>query len=642
MDPAGPHAPLRFGVFDLDPKTGELRRGGRRVKLHDKSLQVLCALIERPGELITRQDLQHRLWPADTFVDFDNNLNNAVSRLRDALGDDGTRYIETVPRRGYRFIAPVTAPAPAPAAASEQVSLPAPERPSPSIPDAAPPRLSRWPPRQAVGATLIVAGIAAGLAGVAVWRGNFGLATPMRSVRSIAVLPFVNLSGNAEHEYLADGMTEALTMELARMGALQVTARTSAMHYKGVARPVREIAKELGVEAVIEGSVMVEGDRLRVVVQLIDGASERHLWASGYHRSMRTIMGLQREVSRAITQEIRLALPEEDAARAAAAEQVDPEVYQLYLKGRHLLNRRTESELQAALQYFEQALAKDPKYALAHAGVASVWDMRSTWAAYVPPREGFPKARAAALRALELDDSLAEARVILASVHEAYEWDLPAAEREYQRAIAMNPSDAGAYGRYSMHLERRGDVGAAIEMARRAYELDPLSADAAIAFAMRLAHVRRHDEAVRQLEHDAQLAPDYFDVHLHLGHVYQSLGRAEEAHAAVRRGVELSAGAAHALQSLANLYTRQGRSAEAEAVLADLEKRPTQRNPFDIAMIHLGLGNVDRGLGWLETACAERTATMAFLPFALQRAPVAAVRDRPRFQKILRCVGTPP
>ena len=434
--------PSASGCSKSTPRSGELRRHGVKVRLHEQPFQVLLALLERPGEVVSRQELQHRLWPDDTFVEFDNNLNHAISRLRDALGDstESPRFIETIPRRGYRFIAALV------------VSAAAPEVPA-VVPEVVP-ALAGPKRRSRVAGAVAVVTIVAAVAGGFYWRQR--TAPSASSIRSLAVLPFQNLSGDADQEYFVDGMTEALILELSRIRPLRVISRTSAMHYKTTTKRAPQIAGELGVDALVEGSVQREGNRVRVTVQLIHAPTDAHLWANSYEREMESILALHREVAQAISGEIRSTVVATRPNEDRATRRIDPDVYQLYLRGRHLLNRQTEPELRQALAYLQQVVERDPTYAPAHAAIATAWDAMAAAGSYVPPREGFPKARAAAERALALDPGLAEAHVRLAGVTELYDWRLDAAETYYKRILEFAPNDTETLQRYSLFLSRTG------------------------------------------------------------------------------------------------------------------------------------------------------------------------------------------
>jgi len=373
---------IRFGVFEIDPRAGELRKQGAKVKLQEQPFQILKVLLQRPGEIITREELQQTIWPSDTFVDFDHGLYNAIKRLREALGDSAEtpRFVETLSRRGYRFVGKLECEA------------------------------SR--------------------------------------VRSLVVLPLENLSRDPEQEYFAEGMTEALITTLAKIGELRVVSRTSTMLYKGVHKPLREIARDLEVDAIIEGTVLRAGDRVRITTQLIDAAKEAHLWAESYERDLRDVLTLQSEVAQAVAREVRVKLTPQEQADIAQVRRVDPEAYEAYLKGRYHWNRRPG--VRKGIEYFEQAIAKDPSYAAAYAGLADCLSALSAWGV-VPASEGCVKARVFAEKALNLDHSLGEAHTSLAFAA-LYDFDFLTAQREFERSIELNPRYVTAHHLFGFYL----------------------------------------------------------------------------------------------------------------------------------------------------------------------------------------------
>ncbi|MEE8606139.1 MAG: winged helix-turn-helix domain-containing protein, partial [Nitrospiraceae bacterium] len=342
----------RFEGFEADPRAGELRKQGRKIKLQEKPFQLLCTLLQHPGEVVTREELRERLWPADTFVVFDDNLNTAIKKLREALGDsaDNPRFVETLPRHGYRFIYPVE------------------ERPAPPISPSPPAPAGGTFARRALpvaGTALAVVALLAVLIGlnVAGLRERLLGEAGRGQITSIAVLPLENLSGDPEQEYFVDGMTETLITELSKIGALTVISRQSVMQFKGTKKSLPEIARELNVDAVVEGSALHIGERVRITVQLIEAATDRNLWAENYDRELIDVLALHSEVAQAIAQEIKIAVTPEEGARLATARPVNPEAHRLYLLGRFYWNKRNEKAFGKALDYFEQAIATDPDYA---------------------------------------------------------------------------------------------------------------------------------------------------------------------------------------------------------------------------------------------------------------------------------------
>ncbi len=624
---------LRFAAFEFDLRSGELRKSGVRVRLAHQPQQILAILLQRGGQVVTRDELCQQLWPADTPVDFEHNLNSGVKRLRAALGDSAEtpRFIETLPRRGYRFLVPVEVVNDA-AAPLDSVIPQAPE-PQPQVRTGR--RGRRW-----VGALGVIALAAA----VLVWwmTKSPPPAQPADPIRSLAVLPFLNLSNDPDQGYFADAMTDALITSLAQIKSLKVISRTSVMSYKDVKRPIGAIGKELQADAILEGSVLRAGDAVRITVQLIHAPTDRHLWADSYDGRFSELLALQGEVARAVAREIDATLSGPEEANLASARKIDPAAHELYLRGRHLLTRRTEPELRRALNYFEQAARREPQWGLPLAGVAQVWDALASWPGYVPPKVGYPKAKAAARQALAIDDSLAEAHTALASVHELYDWDLTAAERRYEHAIALNPNYALAHHRYGMFLGRTGRAPAALAAGQRARELDPLSVEMNLGLSGRLFGVGRTKEALAQMESAIELDRNYFDGYVHVADFYQREGAIPQAIAAAERGIVLSDRSAHAIHGLALIYVRLGDRKKAAPLIAELERHTTQRNAYDIAGLYLNMRQREPALRWLQRACEDRMPAMAFLKRAQAGRQFDIVRSDPRFQQILRCTETPP
>jgi tetratricopeptide (TPR) repeat protein len=409
------------------------------------------------------------------------------------------------------------------------------------------------------------------------------------------------------------------------------------MHYKAAAQPAPQVAAELNVDALVEGSIVREGDRLRVTVQLIDGPTDRHLWSQTYDRELASHLTLQHEVATAIAAEIRVTLNTVPPASTTAAEELNAELYQVYLRGRYLLHRRNRPDLEQALALFEQVNARAPGYAPAHAAVAAAWEALSTWGNHVRPIEGFPRVKAAAARALALDGSLAEAHTRLASASETIDLDLSAAEQGYRRAIELDPNSAEAHDRYARLLSRTGRPGLALEQARRAQQLDPFDFEINVEYAMRLADVGRHEEAIRHMRQTIDLDPTYYDPWVHLAYLYEAVDRTEEQVAAALRAVELSNRAPHAVHVLARTYARTGRLAEAQALADELDRGDDGRNALELGRLHLVLGQPARGLFWLQQACVERSVGLVYFQASYTEPLFDPVRDDPRFRQVLQC-----
>jgi len=444
---------VRFDRFELDLRAGELRKGGIRIRLQEQPLQVLQALLEKPGEVVTCEELQKRIWPADTFVDFDHGLHAAVNKLRTALSDPAIRprYVETVQRRGYRFIGKVDSFDESPPAPREINNDPTPK-----------PKRRVWNSWTGMlggfmAAIAIVAALIAGnVYGLRDWI--FKTTTP-HSFRSLAVLPLENLSGDSKQDYFADGMTEELITQVSKFGNLKVISRTSVMQYKGSKKSLPQIAGELHVDAVVEGAVQLVDNRIRITAQLVDGATDEHIWAETYDRDLSNVLLLQSEVAADIAKQIDLELtPQQQLRFNASAHPVNPDAYQSYLLGRYYWNMRTGAGLAKAGQYFADAIQKDPNFALAYSGQADYFAYLTVLGGpeIMKPRDAMAQARAAATKALKLDDSLAEAHASMGNILHNYDWNWAAAEGEYKRAIELNPNYAMAHHLYAHLLIETG------------------------------------------------------------------------------------------------------------------------------------------------------------------------------------------
>src|SRR5271155_2152409 len=455
---------MHFGVFELDLRAGELRKYGLKVRVQEQPFQILAMLVEHPGEVVTREELQRNLWPADTFVDFDHGLNKAINKIREALGDsaESPRFIETVTRRGYRFLADVKI-VDAAAARGQEVGAGTGARvgavgPAAAVEEAALPRFRPVPLAWKICAIVLLVLIA----GFVIWklrRGGGG--TPV--IRSLAVLPLESLSNDASQDYFADGMTDELITDLGQISALRVISRTSVMTYKHARKPLPEIARELNVDAVVEGTVLRSGDQVRITAQLIQASADKHLWSQSYKGELRDTLALQNEVARAIADQIQISLNPQEQAALKNVKVVNPEAYVSYLKGRYFWNKRTADGLKVALAYFNQAIDEDPNYAQAYSGLADTYALLGDWQyAVMTPKEGLPKAKAAAIKALELDSTLGEAHNSLAFCLDGFDWDLNSGGKEFRRAIELNPGYATAHHWYSWHLALVGNYGEAV------------------------------------------------------------------------------------------------------------------------------------------------------------------------------------
>jgi TolB-like protein/DNA-binding winged helix-turn-helix (wHTH) protein/tetratricopeptide (TPR) repeat protein len=604
---------IRFGPFELDPRAGELRRGARRVRLQDKSLRMLVALVENPGEIVTREELRRRLWPPNVIVDFDNGLNNAINKLRTVLADSATepKYIETVGRRGYRFIGSLGE-----APVESRADVPARERPIELSP--------RPPPTRHFDRRL-----AAIFAGVAILATLVAAVVFERGNSRDTALPFEKLSSDPEQEYFSDGMTDALISQLAGIRSLRVISRQSVMRYKASAVPMPDIARELGVSGVIEGTVLKSADRVRVSVQLIHAPSDRHLWAAEYSRPLDDVIALQSEIAQAVVREVVATVTTEETARLAETHSVDADAYDLYLRGRFFWGKRTEEALHRALDYFERAIVLQPDFALAHAAIAETYGPLGG-SGFTDPVDAARKMRAAAERALEIDPELVEGLTALGACAAFHEWQWAEGERHFRRALEINPNYALTHMWWGLWLERQGRQADNLRARERAVALDPLGGAAVAGYGNALFMNGRVDDAISVLQKALEIDPDNPQLLANLALIHMSLGRYDEAIDGFERAGELG--------HVGYTYGVAGRADEASAVLAELERLARQRYvpPFAFALVHVGLGDTAAALEALERGYEQRDTTMAGIKVAIELAPL---RDEPRFAALLEKMG---
>jgi TolB-like protein/DNA-binding winged helix-turn-helix (wHTH) protein/Flp pilus assembly protein TadD len=632
---APPPRYLRFGVFEVDLRAGQLTKRGLRLRLQEQPFQVLAMLLEKPGELVSREELRSRLWPR-TIVDFDHGLNKAINKIREALGDsaENPRFVETVARRGYRFLADVEAidsPSPQPKVAPDVAGDAG--RSSAAHLGAA---WSRLP--HSLAWKLFGFGLALVLAAALFWT-VYPRNYSSSKIRSLAVLPLENLSGDASQDYFAEGMTDELITHLGQISALRVISRTSVMTYKSTRKSLAEVARELNVEAVVEGSVLRSGERVRITAQLIEVPADRHMWAQSYEGDLRDTLTLQNSVARAIAEQVRATLNRQEKAALEKSRAVNPEAYEAYLKGRYFWNKRTGDGLKKAIDYFSLAIEKDPDYAEAYSGLADSYALSGDWEyAILSPQDASPKAKAAATKALALDDSLGEAHTSLAFAMDQYDWDWESAEREYKRAIALNPGYATAHHWYAWHLIVMGRNSEGISELRKAENLDPLSLiiSADLADALCIAHL--HDESVQQSRKTLEMDPNFAVAHYQLGQAFEQKHMHEEAIAEFQRAIELSGGNAAFDSNLAYAYAASGRRDQALKIAKDLESRASESSTADanIALIYVALGDNDQAIVWLNKAYQAR-----FNPSILLRPAFDPIRSDARFQDLLRRIGLP-
>ena len=641
---------VRFDRFELDLRAGELRKGGIRTRLQEQPLQVLQALLEKPGQVVTCEELQKRIWPADTFVDFDHGLHAAVNRLRTALNDsaDRPRYVETVGRRGYRFIGKVD---------SFDESAPAPRKINND--STAKPKRRVWNSWTGmIGGFLAAIAIAASLVagnvyGLKDWL--FGSAKP-HPFRSLAVLPLENLSGDPKQDYFADGMTEELITQVSKFGNLKVISRTSVMQYKGSKKSLPRIASELHVDAVVEGAVQLVDNRVRITAQLVDGATDEHIWADRYDRELSNVLLLQSEVAGDIAKQIDLELtPQQQLRLKTGAHPVNPEAYQSYLLGRYYWNTRTGEGLAKAGQYFADAIQKDPNLALAYSGQADYFAYLTVLGGpeIMKPRDAMSRARTAAAKALQLDDSLAEAHASMGNILHNYDWNWTAAEGEYKRAIELNPNYAMAHHLYAHLLIETGRTQESLQEAHRALELDPYSPFVNNGLARQYYLSRQYEKAAAQCLIGLQINPSYFPARIQLALAYEQTGKLPQAIAELEQVAGLMASGdghpntapppmdvpvVHAL--LGHAYAVLGRKADATKELSKLQAAAAKRYvpPSYFALVWMGLGDNKQALTWLERGYKDRSEHLLYLGL---EPLVDPLRADPGFVSLLKQVGLP-
>jgi TolB-like protein/DNA-binding winged helix-turn-helix (wHTH) protein/Tfp pilus assembly protein PilF len=628
---------FRFGDFTLDESRYQLQRSERRLRLEKIPMELLILLVQRRGELVSREEIAERLWGKDVFLDVDHSINVAIRKIRVVLHDDPEkpRYVETVVGKGYRFAAPVICN-------HEHAGPPA--QPLTSSPPVSSGTGASVAEKRIVslrtGLLLGGVGVLALFVAVLLLRYVGARSTRQPSIKSLAVLPLKNLSGNPGQEFLADGMTESLIGRLARIHDLRVISRTSVMHFKDTQLSMPEIGKMLGVDAILEGSVIREGNQIRVHAQLIRAATDEHIWADEYQREYRSALVIEDDLARNIAEQIEISLTPQERVNLASTHHVDPETHEDYLKGRYYFNQRTQDALQKSIGYFQQAIARDPSYALAYSGMADAYAMLG-FRGSVPSKDTLSQAKAAAWKAIQLDDTLAEPHASLAFIAETHEWDWATAQREYKRTLELNPGDARAHHWYAGYLMYVGRFEEGIEEAKRARELDPLSLPINNALAGRLLVAGRYSEAQDQVHKTLQLDPNFAPAHQTLGWVYLNTGKQREAIPEFQRALQLSGTDNDFVLDLGFAYASTGNRAEARRILARL-KRLHQRGlapSGSIGILYGALGDLDEAFAWLDKAVDERDPELTYVKVPGRR--FEPLRHDPRFQQLVLRVGVP-
>jgi TolB-like protein/DNA-binding winged helix-turn-helix (wHTH) protein/Flp pilus assembly protein TadD len=615
-EPVQERQAIRFGSYTLDVPAGELHKNGTKVRLPEQPFQILLLLLERSGEVVTREELRQRLWSSDTFVDFETGLNSAVKKLRDVLGDSAEkpRFVETIPRRGYRFIYPLN---------NGEAALAVPAAP-------------RFRLRLAVAGTagLLLLALVASIPSV---RDRLlGRRVSGKSMR-VAVLPLKNLSGDSEQEYFAAGMTEMLITELGRISSLQVTSHQSVLAYTQSSKPLPQIARELGVDAVVEGTVQRVGDRVRVTINFVQAQPENHLIAQSYDKDARDIFEVQEDVARAIAGAVRVNLPAR-ATPSLPARQVSPEAMEAYLHGRYLLAKGREADRDQARVYFQQAIEMDPRFARPYAALAVMYAHGGAIRAG-GTGEAHGLTRQWAEKALQLDDSLAEAHAALAWLSGS-DWDFKTAEKEYKRAIELNPSEAVAHAWYAQFLGATKRYSESFAQAEIVLQLAPGSPSLVSHAVEPYLMGGRVDDAMAHFREVLELQPDYWAAHHFLGRGYYMKGMYPEAVAEGEAAVRFGGAVPNDLSFLASAYAKAGQREKALKILHDLENPPRGQRIGEppIAAVYAVLGEKEKALALLENAYNAHRPGLIWV----DDSPLFdSLRPDPRFQDILRRVGLP-
>jgi len=573
------HSTFRFGEFELDISAYELRRGGQPVHLERQPMDLLILLVEHHRQLVSRADIVKRLWDPGVFVDVEMGVNTAIRKLRQALRDsrESPAFVETISGKGYRFIAPVNAVL---------------------------------------------------------------LGRQQEAIESVAVLPFANDSADPDAQYLSDGITETLINNLSQIWNLRVVARSTVFRYEGKDIDPQKAGNDLHVRAVVSGRLLQRGSTLIIRAELMDVATGAQLWGGQYNRKAEDVFALQDDLSREISEKLRLQLTGDEKQRLTKRYTEDAEAYRLYLKGRYHWNKRSPEGLQKAVEYFRQALEKDPAYSLAYAGLADTYAYLSFFNV-VAPREAMPKAKNAAVKGLEIDKDLAEAHVSLGYVSFTYDGDWPAAGKHFEQALALNPAYSRAHTFYPFYLSSLGRSEEALEVARRALDFDPASPAVSHSLAVQLYFARQFDQAIDQAHNTLEMDANFAISYAVLGEVYLSKGMYREGLLALEKYSALSRSSATSLALLGYSHARLGERSQALRMIEELKAASKESfvPALFVALVYAGLEDKDQAFTWLEKAYEERFNRLAYLKVDALWDPL---RSDPRFADLLRRVGIPP
>jgi TolB-like protein/Tfp pilus assembly protein PilF len=572
------HSTFRFGEFELDISAYELRRGGHPVHLERQPMDLLILLVEHHRQLVSRADIVKRLWDPGVFVDVEMGVNTAIRKLRQALRDsrESPAFVETISGKGYRFIAPVNAVL---------------------------------------------------------------LGRHQEAIESVAVLPFANESADLDGEYLSDGITETLINNLSQIWDLRVVARSTVFRYEGKDIDPQKAGNDLHVRAVVSGRLLQRGSTLIVRAELMDVATGAQLWGGQYNRKAEDVFALQDDLSREISEKLRLQLTGDEKQRLTKRYTEDAEAYRLYVKGRYHWNKRSPEDLQKAIEYFRRAIDKDPAYSLAYAGLADTYAYLSFFNV-AAPREAMPKAKAAAAKALEIDDQLAEAHVSLGYISFTYDGDWPAAGKHFEQALALNPAYSRAHTFYPFYFSSLGRSEEALEVARRALDFDPASPAVSHSLAVQLYLARQFDQAIDQAHNTLEMDANFAISYAVLGEVYLAKRMYREGLLALEKYSALTRSSAASLALLGYSQARLGERRQALRMIEELKAASTQSfvPALFVALVYAGLEDKDQAFTWLEKAYEERFNRLAYLKVDALWDPL---RSDPRFADLLRRVGIP-
>jgi TolB-like protein/DNA-binding winged helix-turn-helix (wHTH) protein/Flp pilus assembly protein TadD len=635
-----PKKTIRFAEFELDANKRRLLREGEPLALNAKAFDVLVFLAENAGRVVLKEEILNAVWE-NQFVE-EANLAVQISALRKALGEDkdAPRLLVTIPGKGYEFIADIQN-------GDEDVGIESRTTgrvvidekigkiEETQIADAEQFTKRKPQNRRAVFA---LAGLAllitVGLVGFRYFND-----APKTPINSLAVLPFVNQNNDANTEYLSDGLAESVIYSLSQIPELRVMSRNSSFRYKGKETDAKTIGSELNVQAVLTGRIVQFGDTLSVSVDLVSASDNSVIWGERFTRQMSDVEKLQTDIAQLTLQKLRLKLSGADEQRFKKPQTENSEAYQLYLMGRYHLNRLTDDGFLKGREYFQRAIDKDPNYALAYAGLADSYNRLSGWNA-LSPKDGFPKARVAATKALELDDELAEAHTAMGTVKHFYDWDWQGAERDFRRAIEINPGNADAHQIYSFYLSAMGRFDEALAEIKHAQELDPLSLEKITGSGDILRYQRQYDQAIEKYQKALEMEPNSGFAHWAIGNAYVNKGMYKEAIAEYQKAIPLSGDSPDEPASLGYVYALSGRRQEALQIIDDLKQQSKRSyiSPTLIAIVYTGLGEKEQAFEWLDKAYNGQDSNLVYLKVDPM---FDNLRSDPRYADLLRRVGLP-